>query len=171
MNRRRLEFEALRDALLAVAGNLDRKVGGRPVALAKQPFSNRRTIYGLVDRQDLPDMFRVFDFASPDASTELRPNTTVPQQGLFMLNAPFVLEQVRSLSARPEIQSPADLAERVQSLYRLVLARAAEPEEVQFAVSFVESQQSAKSAGDKQLSPWERYAQVVLMTNEFMFVD
>jgi hypothetical protein len=171
MNRRRLEFEAVRDALLAVANKLDRKQGGRPVDLVKQPFSSRRTIYGLVDRQDLPPMFRVFDFASPDASTELRPKTTVPQQGLFMLNAPFVLEQVKALTARPEIQSQTDTSERVQSLYRLVLARDAEPHEVQFGIDFVESQSRSQTAGDKQLSPWEMYAQVLLLTNEFMFVD
>ena len=72
MNRRRLEFEAVRDSILAVAGTLDATVGGKPVNLIKRPYSLRRTIYGLVDRQDLPDMFQVFDFASPDVSTEQR---------------------------------------------------------------------------------------------------
>ncbi len=53
----------------------------------------RRTVYGLVDRQSLPGFHRAFDFASPDQSAERRPRTTVPQQALFSMNAPFVLEQ------------------------------------------------------------------------------
>ena len=63
----------------------------------------RRTVYGLVDRQSLPAVFRAFDFASPDLSSERRPRTTVPQQALFSMNAPLVIEQARALAARPEI--------------------------------------------------------------------
>ena len=79
-NRRRLDFEALRDALLAVAGNLDRKIGGPSVDITTAPYSKRRTIYGTVDRQNLPALFRTFDFASPDVSNPQRFQTTVPQQ-------------------------------------------------------------------------------------------
>ncbi len=64
----RLSFEELRDALLAVTGEIDASIGGRPVDLLKAPFPTRRTLYGEVDREDLPSVFRAFDFANPDSA-------------------------------------------------------------------------------------------------------
>ncbi|HEX6986228.1 MAG TPA: DUF1553 domain-containing protein, partial [Planctomycetaceae bacterium] len=61
MNRRRLDLEAMRDSMLALAGRLDRRIGGRPVDVAGDPLNPRRTLYGLVDRQSLPGMYRAFD--------------------------------------------------------------------------------------------------------------
>src|SRR5207237_2518154 len=66
MNRQRLDFEAMRDTLLSLSGKLDPVIGGIPVDLQSEPFSSRRTIYGLIDRQNLPGVFRTFDFANPD---------------------------------------------------------------------------------------------------------
>ena len=100
MNRRRLDFEAMRDTLLAVSGKLDLKMGGVPVDIVTEPFPPRRTIYGLIDRQNLPSLFRTFDFANPDTSNQGRFYTAVPQQALFMMNSPFVIEQARSDSTR-----------------------------------------------------------------------
>ncbi|MBL9203420.1 MAG: PSD1 domain-containing protein, partial [Opitutaceae bacterium] len=100
-NRRRLEFEALRDTLLAVSGSLDLRAGGLSDDLVKEPFPVRRTIYGFIDRQNLPGVFRTFDFPNPDVSSAQRFATTVPQQALFMLNSPFVQEQARALMRRP----------------------------------------------------------------------
>jgi hypothetical protein len=97
MNRRRLEFESLRDSLLALSGELDASLYGRPVEITRPPFSNRRSVYGYIDRQDLPNLLRVFDFASPDQSSERRPRTTVPQQALFLMNSPFVLDRAKAL--------------------------------------------------------------------------
>src|SRR5205807_248543 len=117
MNRQRLEFEPMRDALLAVAGRLDAAIGGRPVDLFAQPFTARRSVYGFIDRQDLPGTFRVFDFASPDVSTPMRPQTTVPQQALFGMNSPFVVEEAKALAARPEVAAASNPAAKVQALY------------------------------------------------------
>ena len=75
MNRRRLDFEALRDALLVTAGRLDRTLGGPSVELLA-PGANRRTVYGLIDRQGLPGMLATFDFASPDTHSPQRYSTT-----------------------------------------------------------------------------------------------
>jgi hypothetical protein len=169
-NRRRLEFEPLRDAMLAVSGQLDRTLGGRPVEIAKAPYSKRRTLYGFIDRQDLPDMFRVFDFASPDVSTEQRPTTTVPQQALFAMNSPFVLDQARSLAARANEPAPNDPETRIAALYRLALSRQPRADEQAKALEFITAQQ-AKPTEPGQLSPWELLAQVLLLTNEFAFVD
>src|SRR5205814_5489906 len=116
-NRRRLDLESMRDTLLFVAGRLDRTMGGRPVDIVNDSKNARRTVYGLVDRQSLPGLFRAFDFAAPDQSVERRPMTTVPQQALFGLNSPFMAEQAKALAARtenltgqPRVHAPYPLA-------------------------------------------------------------
>ncbi len=89
MNRKRHDFETLRDSFLAVSGKLDPKLYGYPVDITSTPATGRRTIYGFIDRQNLPGLFRTFDFANPDATNPQRYLTTVPQQALFLLNSPF----------------------------------------------------------------------------------
>ena len=127
-HRRRLELEPMRDAMLAVAGRLDLTAGGRPVELWQAPYSTRRTVYGFIDRQDLPGVFRVFDFADPDVSTADRPETTVPQQALFALNSPFVREQAQAASAKARAAG-ADEVARIDALVRLVWSRRPSAEE------------------------------------------
>jgi hypothetical protein len=170
-NRRRLELEAVRDSLLTIAGQLDTRMHGRPVELTKSPYPRRRAVYGYIDRQDLPNLFRVFDIASPDSSTPRRPRTTVPQQALFLMNSPFVVEQAKGLAERPEVASAGDdPAAKVAALYRLVLARAPDAGELAIGQQFI----AAASAGDAlgmKLTPWEQYAQLLLLTNEVMYVD
>jgi cytochrome c553 len=146
MNRQRLEFEPLRDALLAASGRLDRTLGGRPVDLFATPLTTRRAIYGFIDRQDLPGTFRVFDFASPDVSTPMRPQTTVPQQALFSMNSPFVVEQAKALAARAEVAQASDTAARIQALYRLIFARAADADEVAVGARFLDSPPVSEAA-------------------------
>jgi hypothetical protein len=164
--RRRLDMEAMRDSLLFLAGRLDTRPGGRPEDVAGDPQNRRRTVYGLVDRQNLPGLFRAFDFASPDQCAERRPKTTVPQQALFAMNSPFVLEQARTLAARPEIAGEADPARRVDALFRRVLGRPAAEHERDATLGFV-----ASAAEDGGPSPWEQLAQVLLVSNEAVFVD
>src|SRR5262249_62128660 len=89
MNRRRLDFEQMRDSLIAVTGQLDHTAGGPAVDLTNTPFTKRRTVYGFIERQNLPGIFRTFAFASPDASSPQRYTTTVPQQALFLMNSPL----------------------------------------------------------------------------------
>jgi hypothetical protein len=174
-NRQRLDFEAMRDSLLFAAGQLDTTVGGKAVDILTQPFTHRRTIYGFVDRQNLPNMFRSFDFASPDQHAPMRFANTVPQQALFMMNSPFVVEQAKALATRAA-QSPTP-TDRVRTMYRAVLARDPSPEEIELALNYIESESTpatpttAPSKPPTTLTPWERYAQVLLETNEFVFVD
>ena len=170
--RRRVDFEALRDGLLAVAGNLDPKLGGPPVDILASPFSGRRSIYGFVDRQNLPGVFRTFDFASPDATSPQRFETTVPQQALYVMNGPFVQMQARSLIRRPDIAEMTEPAAKVRGLYRAVYARNPDEDEVRLGVEFVAATaKSPLAESPVALTPWERYAQVLLMANEFVFVD
>ena len=108
-NVQRLDFEAIRDTLLNLGGKLDRDMNGRPFVMAASTASSRykgmvidalqpktstdrRTVYAMIDRNAMPDMFGTFDFANPDMTTGERMLTTVPQQALFMMNSPFVIE-------------------------------------------------------------------------------
>jgi hypothetical protein len=175
MNRLRLEFEPMRDALLAVAGQLDDRMGGKgdDITMLRPPFSRRRTVYGFIDRQNLPGVFRTFDLASPDATTGKRHETTTAPQALFLMNGPFVVEQARVFVARPDVTAPAKDEERIDRLYRLAYGRPAEPDEVALGRRFLKEAKAAEpeKPGPNHLTPWEQYGQVLLLANEFAFVD
>jgi hypothetical protein len=142
------------------------------VDVAGDSKNRRRTVYGMVDRQSLPAVFRAFDFASPDQSAERRPHTTVPQQALFSMNAPFVIEQARALAARHDVAGASSAEGRIAALYRAIVARSPIAEEVRAASRFLDlSGPTAGTPGSSSLSRLEELAQVLLMTNEFIFVD
>ncbi len=194
--RQRLDFESMRDSLLAISGALEVKIGGPAAPITEAPFQARRTLYGFIDRQNLDGVYRTFDFAVPDATSPRRFVTTVPQQALFLMNSPFLHEQAQRLAAAiahdpPTSAAPpdsatawdADPAEGVRRLYRRVLLRLPEPDELGLAVAFIRAE-TARSArdvddwkranrgtGNRPLAPWEQLSQVLLLTNEFMFVD
>jgi hypothetical protein len=92
--RKRMDFESYRDALLAATGLLDKTIGGPSVRIHEPPFTSRRTLYAYIDRQNLPQLFRSFDFASPDAHVPLRVQTTVPQQGLLLMNSDLIMSML-----------------------------------------------------------------------------
>jgi hypothetical protein len=135
--RRRLEFEALRDTLLAASGQLDLTPGGLSDDLTKEPFTRRRTVYGFIDRQNLPGMFRTFDFPNPDTSSSQRFATTVPQQALFLMNSPFAQHQARQLAQRPAIATAPTDAAKIHALYRTLYQRPPAPEELTLAQSYL----------------------------------
>jgi hypothetical protein len=145
MNRQRLEFEAMRDTLLAVSGKLDLTPGGHAVDITA-PASTRRTVYGYVDRQNLPDLFRAFDFASPDTSSPRRFYTTVPQQALFLMNSPFVIEQAKSFVERPDFKSESTDQQRLHLLYQLAFQRDPSREEIEWAGQFIHTPATAFEA-------------------------
>lgn len=146
MNRRRLELEPMRDTLLTVAGKLDTTQFGRPVDIWKTPFTGRRTVYGYIDRQDLPGIFGVFDFANPDVTIDERPRTTVPQQALFAMNSPFVQEQAKTIAARKDVAEISDPVARSQALYRLIYGRDASSAEAERLARFVSETSALKPA-------------------------
>jgi Protein of unknown function (DUF1553)/Protein of unknown function (DUF1549)/Planctomycete cytochrome C len=163
MGRKRLTFEGLRDNLLVASARLDDAVGGRSVDLFKEPFTTRRAVYGFIDRQNLPGTFRSFDVALPDTHAPQRFTTTVPQQALFLMNSPFVIEQAKTLASRANDPEPA---KRIAALYRLAFSRAPTAAEIALASEFM------KIPPEKTgLSAWEQLAQVLLLSNEFAFVD
>jgi mono/diheme cytochrome c family protein len=155
MSRRRLDAEALRDSLLWVSGNLDEKVGGRSVDLATD--MRRRTIYGKVSRFKLNETLALFDFPSPGATSEKRNVTNVPMQRLFYLNNELVAAQAAALAERIT-QADASDETRIRKLYALLFGRPADAGEVE---------QGREFAADG----WPQYVQVLMMSNEFSFLD
>ena len=123
-NRRRLDFESMRDSLLLVTGGLDQTMGGKPDELFKQPPSDRRTVYGFIDRQFIPGVLRVFDFANPDMHSPQRLDTTVPQQALFFMNSPFVTGRAKALNEAFENNGKQNIESEIVNLYRAVYQRA-----------------------------------------------
>jgi len=135
-HRRRMDFEAMRDSMLAASGQLDLTEGGRPVDLSAEPFPTRRTVYGHIDRANLDPLFTTFDFPNPDVSSPERPQTMVPQQALFALNDGFIIAQARALaSAAGKSENPSAA---VEWLHRRVFLRPPTPEESRLATEFLQ---------------------------------
>jgi hypothetical protein len=173
-NRRRLDFEALRDSMLFVSGKLDPTAGGKAVDLFKAPFSTRRTVYGVIDRSSFASTLRAFDVPSPDQHSPQRFQTTVPQQALFLMNSPFVTGQARALANRPEVNAATTADEKVTRLYRAALGRNPTTEELAAALEFVAEPghwlaRAAEAA--RPFGKWPQLAQVLLLSNEFAFAD
>jgi hypothetical protein len=165
-NRRRLDFEAMRDSILQVAGRLDTTLGGKPVNLFSAPFSTRRSIYGLIDRTNFSGTMRAFDVASPDQHAPQRFQTTVAQQALFLMNSPFITEQAKALLARPEVSASKTPEQKVTALYKLVLGRSPTQIELELAIEFTKEDDPKATFGR-----WPQLAQVLLLSNAFAFVD
>jgi len=149
-NIRRLDIEALRDSLLSISGALDPAMYGRPVDFDQEPGSARRTIYGRVDRSDVMETLISFDFANPDLPTGRRYETTVPQQALFLMNSPLVVEQAKRLVALPGFRACESDTARVQFLYERIYQRLPHSEEVQLARDFVAKTPEPASGSDRQ---------------------
>jgi Protein of unknown function (DUF1553)/Protein of unknown function (DUF1549)/Planctomycete cytochrome C len=124
MNRRRLDLEEMRDSIMDACGQLDKStLGGKSVDLWSEPFTKRRAVYGFIERQNLPGVFRTFDYATPDATSPKRFTTTVPQQALFFMNSPFAVDAARGVANRPEIHDATDEAQQIRRLYLLLFDR------------------------------------------------
>jgi hypothetical protein len=135
-NIRRLDFEAMRDSLLVFTGQLDRTIGGKPVNLTDEPYSYRRSVYGYIDRGNLPELMQHFDFSDPDMPNSKRTSTVVPQQALFLMNSSMAVDVARKLAARHEITNTFDNDEKVRWLYRILFQRLPRQDELVLAQQF-----------------------------------
>ena len=154
MNRRRLEIESIRDSMLSVAGRLDAKTGGVPFSLTAQPSVPRRSVYGFIERGRIPGFLSAFDFASPDQHAPLRFVTTVPQQALFFLNSPFVVEQAVHTASRKEIAGADNDQMKIRELYRMVFGRIPEAPEVEAGLAFIRTG-TEEDAAARVASAWQ----------------
>jgi hypothetical protein len=148
-------------------------VGGKPVELCA---SRRRTLYASVDRQFLPTVLRVFDFANPDLHIAHRSATSVPQQALYFMNAPYVVERSKVLARVVQESGAGRSAECcVRKMYRAVYQREPTETQLQAALRFIQaaddSGQGSEGRATGELDGWEQLAQVLIASNEFLFVD
>lgn len=166
-NRRRLEVEAWRDALLAVTGTLRLEAGGPSTSLG-DANNHRRTLYGTVQRRELHDLLRLHDVPDATAHSPTRVPTTTPLQGLFVLNSPLMQAQSAALVRRLKAEAPDGVEGRVRRAYVLLYGRPATEGQVRLAVDFLTRGKPGTPVSD---AAWEEYAQVLLGSNEFLFVD
>jgi hypothetical protein len=138
-NLRRMDFEELHDSLLAITGELNLNYGGRPVAINTEEFAKRRSIYTLIDRSNPPELLTQFDFPSPDVASGRRYETLVPQQALFLMNSPMVIETARKLVDRPAFAELKSDEERVTLLYLAIFQRWPTKQEVELGLRYVKS--------------------------------
>ncbi|MCI0621250.1 MAG: DUF1549 and DUF1553 domain-containing protein [Acidobacteria bacterium] len=155
----RLDAEALRDAILAVSGSLDRKASGPPVKLTDD--HRRRTIYAAIGRTDLDRTLLLFDFPDPNTVPEQRVTTVGPLQRLFFLNSNFVMVQSQALAERLRNESGADDAGRIRQAYELLFARLPTESEIALGLDFLRENDGA----------WPQYVQVLLASSEFSSVN
>jgi hypothetical protein len=169
MNRQRLDVESWRDALLAVAGRLDRSLGGPTFDLGGDQ-NRKRTVYARISRHELNGMLRLFDFPDANITSEKRTETTVPQQQLFVLNSSFMITQARALADRLGRETKDD-TELVRRAYSLAFGRSPEETELRLGVLYLSASDSPGRGGSNQLNRRERYAQALLASNEFLYID
>ena len=181
-NRRRLEAEAIRDALLAAADQLDFAVGGKTLphrnftnlnagAASRAPelyATNRRSVYLPVLRSALYEVFAAFDFASPSTSNGQRSSTLVAPQALFMMNAPLMDEASRGFAKRLVRETKGGEADRVRRAIQIAYARLPEAGEVDEWRDFLERYRfESGSSGEA----WQALCRVLLASNEFLYLQ
>lgn len=166
-NRRRLEIEPWRDAVLCISGRLDTTFGGPSAELTDS--YNRRTIYGYVSRHRLNELLRLFDFPDPNITSGERTVTTVPLQQLFVLNSDFMQSQARAFAGRLKSEAGETAEAQVRRAFALLYGRKPEPAELESSMAFLNSAGQA-TTGEK-LSPLEQFCLAMLGTNELLYVD
>jgi hypothetical protein len=160
-NIQRLDAEALRDSLFFVSGELDPTAGGPPQPL-NDDRNRRRTVYGFVSRNKLDGMLSLFDFPNPNITSEKRNATESPAQELFFLNSRFIGQRSEALARRVYDGPKRDNAARIAAVYRILFGRSPSREDLRLGLAFLQAGQ-----GDA----WPRYAQALLNSNEFLFVN
>jgi hypothetical protein len=141
--------------------NLD---GGGPSDDLDRAGSVRRTVYGKVSRQRPADIHRLFDLPDPKAHGEKREATTTPLQQLYFLNSPFVRDSAAALAKKVAAADRSD-EDVVRELFRRTLLRDPTADELDTALRLVEPAR----AGDPPA--WGLLAQVLLASNEFLFLN
>lgn len=163
MNRRRMTVEQWRDSVLFVSGEL--RWDGTGSADLDDEANLRRTVCARISRLRLNDMLAQFDYPDANVHSERRSVTTTPIQKLFMLNSPFMLARAKALAARLTAKPQEDDSVCVQNGYRLLFSRSPDSAELQLALAFL---RKPASGG---MSRWEQYAQILLASNEMLYVD
>jgi len=180
--RRRVEAEVIRDSILVVSGMLDRTSGGSSVlSLGERAIDNdskgglntdsslRRAIYLPIIRNEVPQIFEVFDFADADVSTGRRESTTVPTQALYLMNSPFAMAQGQA-AAKKLLTIEGD-DNRVNDLYRRAIGRVPTDAEKSTLLKFVAQFKQQSTGKDSDLDAWTGACRAMFGSTEFRFVE
>jgi hypothetical protein len=169
MNRRRLDAESIRDALLMVGGNLDLSIGGPNIAAGTkseygyQFASTRRSVYLPVFRNELPQIFATFDFADPNTQIGSRSSSTTAPQALLLMNHPMVMKQSQAAAEKLLSQEGGSKPQRLHIAYEQVLGRLPSEREAELAAHFV---------GDNmQPERWGLLYQTLFQSLDFRYVQ
>ncbi len=198
MNQRRLEAEAIRDAILMVSGQLEltppsgspvQKLGegiiGRNLNTTQLASGHRsRSVYLPIVRGAVPEFLGLFDFPEPSIVGGMRDVTTVPTQALFMMNSPMVIDSASKLAQRiaeqvdgQHAQRGDDATARVQQAYRVALSRHASESEIGRALQFITETEDAlrhsdqQNAAEAEASAWTAFCQSLLASSEFRYIN
>ena len=188
-NRRRLEAEAIRDAVTAATGIIDLTEGGTMLAQKDRDYvSNtsrrggadydlpRRSVYIPVVRSSMYEMFQAFDLPDPSTPNGDRNSTVVAPQALFMMNAPLVLKATRSMAEKLLSETNLDDAGRVRELYERALARPPAASDIDRALTFIAQVEKAVDEREtypakRHLFAWQSFCKALLSSNEFIYVN
>jgi hypothetical protein len=185
MPAKRLEGEALRDAMLAISGRLDASMHGPPIPLHLTKYmdgrgrpgvngpldgAGRRTIYQAVRRNFLSPFLAAFDTPGPFSTMGRRNVSNVPAQALILLNDPFVVEQARMFGDRALALSEASTDDRIVWMYETGFARPPEAEELTLARDFLAQQASVRGVSPEDPAVWGDLAHALFNVKEFLFV-
>ena len=171
-NRRRLEAEAIRDAMLTISGELDLAAGGPTVPedlSADYDYvaaGNRRSIYIPVFRNSLPAIFEAFDYPDPSLVVGKRTTSTVAPQALFLLNNPFVRERAEAAAVRLLANDTGSDDERVRRAFRWTLGRVPTPEETAVARETLREEIGASSSPEKA---WTEVFHLLFLSLDFRY--
>ena len=186
-NLKRLEAEAVRDALLAVSGQLDPQIGGSLLKVKNRGYlfdhtskdlsdytSQRRSLYLPVIRNNVYDLFQLLDFPDPAIPTGDRTPTTIAPQALLMLNSDFVMQSAADFAARVIAEGDDD-SERLNQMVSIAYGRHASGDELAANLAFLA--QAERSLAETEADPnqrrrqaWNVLGQVIVAANEFMYV-
>jgi cytochrome c553 len=192
-NRRRLEAEPFRDAMLFVSGQLDPRMGGTLLTTPDAEYvtndqskdqalyaAKRRSIYLPVIRNSLYDLFQSFDFGDGTTVNAWRADTTVSPQALYALNSPLVRDAATrfaaSLPAKTGDAKPVTDAVRIQTAYRRAYGRWASKEEVRRVKEYLDKYVALSAALEpdpeaRRKKAWASFCQTILASNEFLYAN
>jgi hypothetical protein len=180
---RRLDAEAVRDAMLALSGDLDPAAGGTYVPTSRDrdgdvvvndssPGARRRSVYLQQRRTQVLGVLQVFDAPSITVNCTSRIPTTVPLQSLKLLNSAFVRARARGLAERLTKRGGADVDVRLALAFELVAGRAPRPPELAAATEFITAQRKEYAGrADAELPVWQDFCQMLLASNAFLYVE
>ncbi len=184
---RRLEAEAIRDALLAVSGTLDPTMGGSLLKVKNREYffdhtskdltsydTQRRSVYLPIVRNHMFDLFDLFDYSDSGVPNGDRATTTVAPQALFMMNSELVAQAARDLAADLLSLEKKDVG-RARRLYERAFGRPPEPAELARAENFLERfarrlEAEEPNPCERRLRAWTALCQTILVSNEFVSI-